>query len=63
MEPALRWRLDAILGSLLFIGVVLVGLLVALGGVLVLAGLLTLALLLGVGTYAFSLTPDKESFP
>lgn len=63
MDPALRWRLDAILGSLLFIGVVLVGMLVSLGGILVLAGLVVVALLLGVGTYAFSLTPDKESFP
>jgi hypothetical protein len=42
---------------------VLVGVLIALGGVLVLAVLITLALLLGVGTYLLSLTPDKESFP
>jgi hypothetical protein len=45
MESALRWRLDAILGSLLFIGVVLV----ALGGVPALAGINTLGLPLGVG--------------
>jgi hypothetical protein len=63
MEPALRWRLDAIIGTLVFIGIVLVATLVALGGILVLAGLFVVGIVVGFGTYAFSLTPDKESFP
>jgi hypothetical protein len=63
MDPALRWRLDAILGTLLFIAVSLVATLVLLGGILVLAGMVVVALVLAVGTYAFSLTPDQESFP